>query len=181
MSAADLAESVLLEFRAEQREDEEGIAQVHRLAFGRDTEANIVRALRASPHFIPELSLVAMDGSRVVGHILLTHVQIRGDAGLHSALSLAPMGVVPDRQRHGIGSALIGHALREARDQGHGVVVVLGHADYYPRFGFVPASRAGIRPPFVAPDAAFMVCELRPGDVRGMSGIVQYPPEFSVS
>lgn len=173
--------SVLVEYRTEQEGDLAGIADVHRKAFGREAEANVVNALRVSPHFVPGLSLVAILGGRVVAHILLTRITIREDGVERPALSLAPMAVHPDQQRGGIGSALIRCALQEAERLGHSVVVVLGHADYYPRFGFTRASRFGIRPPFVAPDEAFLVCELRAGGLDGLRGVVQYPPEFSKS
>ena len=173
--------SVLVEYRTEQGEDLAGIADVHRQAFGREAEANIVNALRVSPHFIPGLSLVAILSGRVVGHILLTRVAVRDDEVEREALSLAPMAVLPERQRCGIGSALVRYALGEAERAGHAAVVVLGHADYYPRFGFVPASRFGVRPPFVAPDEAFLLRELRPGGAHALRGVVQYPPEFSKS
>lgn len=165
--------------RAESSKDKAAISRVHEMAFGRPAEAGIVEALRVSPHFIPALSLVAVDGATIVGHLLLTRIRIKGEAAEHPALSLAPMAVVPGQQRRGIGSLLVRTGLRRAAELGHRLVIVLGHVDYYPRFGFAPASTLGISPPFAAPDAAFMACVLVPGGAEGISGVVQFPPEFS--
>lgn len=167
--------------RGESAKDQAAISRVHDLAFGRPTEGRIVEAMRLSPHFIPSLSLVAVDGPEIVGHILLSRITIKGESGERSALSLAPMAVAPDQQRHGIGSLLVRTGLRKAAELGHRLVIVLGHVDYYPRFGFVRASTLGIHPPFAAPDGAFMACVLVPGGALGVSGVVQFPPAFSVS
>lgn len=174
-----LAGAYDLTIHRESAADREAIARVHELAFGRPNEAKLVEGLRLSAHFIKELSLVATLRDEVVGHILFTHVRVGRDENARSAISLAPMAVLPGHQRLGIGSALVRAGLEEAKHLGHNVVIVLGHVDFYPRFGFVPASRAGIKAPFRVHDEAFMVCELRPGALQGMAGEVVYPPEFS--
>jgi len=168
-----------LAIRPETAQDEAAIDRVNELAFARPNEANLVAGLRNSAHFIKELSLVACLGKEVVGHILFTHVTIGRDENARRAISLAPMAVAPEHQRRGIGSALVHEGLDEARRLGHSVVIVLGHVDFYPRFGFVPASRAGIKAPFRVPDEAFMVCALQAGALEGVGGEVAYPPEFS--
>jgi putative acetyltransferase len=134
--------------------------------------------LRQSPAFVPGLSLVAVGGGRVVGHLLFTRIQIRSGETGTAALSLAPLAVLPARQRQGIGTALVKYGLAECRRLGHGIVVVLGHPAYYPRFGFIPAGTRGIRPPFGARPEAFMVLELVPGALAGVRGEVEYPLEF---
>lgn len=175
----DIRRGSTLTLRPERPADREAVFEVNRLAFGGADEARLVEALRLSPAFIPELSLVAVEDERVVGHILFSRVTVRGDGAAFDALALAPMAVLPARQRSGIGSALVRRGLADARGLGHGIVVVVGHPGYYPRFGFVPGEPLGIRPPFVVSPGAFMVLELRPGALSGVRGEVAYPPEFA--
>lgn len=165
--------------RPERPVDHEAVFEVNRLAFGGLDEARLVEALRPSPAFIPELSLVALEEERVVGHILFSRVAVRGEAATHDALALAPMAVLPALQRRGVGSALVRRGLADAKSLGHGVVIVVGHPGYYPRFGFIPGVPLGIRPPFEVSPGAFMVLELRPGALHGVRGEVRYPPEFA--
>jgi len=115
----------------------------------------------------------------VVGHILFTAIEVRTATHSHPALALAPMAVLPALQRTGIGSSLVRRGLADARDLGHGVVIVVGHPGYYARFGFVPAEPLGIRAPFEVSSPAFMALELRPDALRGVRGEVRYPPEFA--
>jgi len=164
--------------RPERLEDHQAVFEVNQRAFGRVNEARLVEALRRSPAFIPELSLVALDGPRVVGHILFTGITVNTPTASRQALALAPMAVHPAFQRSGIGSALVRQGLQGARDLGHRVVIVLGHPEYYPRFGFVPAEPLGIRPRFEVSREAFMVLGLPPDALRGFHGEVEYPPEF---
>jgi len=166
--------------RSEVPEDYDTIRALNDLAFGGPGEGLLIDALRRRDDFIPELSLVAVEKERIVGHILFSRIAIRTLEGTVPALALAPMAVVPDRQGHGIGSALVRHGLRECERLGHGLVVVLGHAEYYPRFGFVPAAPLGIRAPFDVADACFLVRELRSGARAGVGGTVEYPPEFDL-
>jgi putative acetyltransferase len=164
--------------RPEGPDDRQAVFDVNQAAFGRDEEARLVEALRRSPAFIPQLSLVAVGDSRVVGHILFTRIKVRGASQTHDALALAPMAVLPTHQKRGIGSALVMGGLENARDLGHGVVIVVGHPEYYPRFGFAPARPLGIAAPFEVPNEAFMVLELQPNALRGIQGQVEYPKEF---
>lgn len=153
--------------------------EVHRLAFGRPDEARLVEALRRSAAFISELSLVAIVGERVVGHVLFSRIVVGCAAASQPALALAPMAVLPPHQRAGVGSALVRHGLAEARRLGHRVVVVVGHPEYYPRFGFVPAEPLGIRPPFAVAPGACMALELEPDALQGVRGELTYPAEFA--
>lgn len=169
----------MITIRPERPEDREAVGRINRQAFGGDAEALLVEALRASPAFIPDLSLVALEGTEAVGHILFTRLTVR-DAGVaRPALALAPMAVLPALQNRGIGSALVRRGLEDARKLGHGVVILVGHPKYYPRFGFVQARPLGILPPFEVPDDAFLVLGLREGALEGFRGTVEYPPEFS--
>jgi putative acetyltransferase len=147
-------------------------------AFGREHEARLVQALRAAPGFDPELSLVAHHDGLITGYILFSPVTIETAASEFPALALAPLAVVPDLQGTGIGTLLVRHGLTRCRDQGHGIVIVLGDPAYYSRFGFSPAAQNNIRSPFPAPDEAFMVRELFPGALSGIAGMVRYPAPF---
>jgi len=165
--------------RCETPNDRAAIREVLIAAFERPAEADLVEALRASANFDPRLSLVCddhrnEDNGNVVGHILFTPITV-GDA---PALALAPLAVLPEHQRRGHGSALVEAGLAAARTLGHGIVVVLGHPEFYSRFGFVPARQHKIVAPFEAPDEAFRVCESLPGTLHGVSGLVQYPAAF---
>ena len=139
----------------------------------------LVYALRASDAFIPELSLVALEGETIVGHVLFTRVVIGDDDASHDGLALAPVAVAPSHQRKSVGSALVRRGLEEARRLGQQAVIVVGHPEYYPRFGFAPAQARGIRAPFPVNDESFLALALRPGGLDGIRGIVEYPPPFA--
>lgn len=162
--------------RPETPEDLPGIHRVNELAFGQPAEANLVDALRDEAR--PFLSLVAIQDGQVAGHICFTPVTIESEDGSFTAMGLAPMAVLPDLQSQGIGSDLVRRGLEECRRMGHDVVVVLGHPEYYPRFGFLPASRKGLRSEYPVPDEVFMVAELSPGALAGRTGLVKYHPAF---
>jgi putative acetyltransferase len=165
--------------RAEQPADHPEVFQAVERAFGRPDEARLVEALRRSPAFVPELSLVAVEGDGIVGYVLFTRIVVSdGAERSEDALALAPLAVLPERQRSGIGSSLVRRGLAEARGLGHKVVIVVGHRSYYPRFGFIPGEPLGIRPPFAVSPGAFMVLGLVPDALAGVRGVVEYPPEF---
>jgi len=169
----------MITIRPETTEDYDAIREVNALAFGREVEARLVEALRGLPEFIPELSLVAVEGSRVVGHILFSPVVIETKEGPVPALTLAPMAVRPELQNKGIGSELVRDGLERCRSLRHRIVVVIGHPKYYPRFGFSPARAQGLEAPFPVPNEAFLALELVPGALEGITGVVKYPPPFS--
>ena len=164
--------------RPETPGDHRAVYELNHAAFGRENEARLVESLRGSSAFIPELSLVAHDGTRPVAHVLFTRIVVRDGGRAHEALALAPLAVLPELQKRGLGSALVRHGLAAAHELGHRVVIVLGHPEYYPRFGFLPAQLLGIHPPFPAQAEAFMALELQPGALQAVRGRVEYPPEF---
>ena len=160
--------------RPETAGDNDAVARLLIDAFGGPAEARLVELLRSSDDHVPELTLVAELDGRVVGHIMFSRVGV----GDQTALALAPMAVAPAHQRTGVGTALAGAALERARRRPEAAVIVLGHPGYYPRFGFVPASRFGIEPPWSdIPDDAFLVLPL-PGYTEACRGVVVYPPAF---
>ncbi|WP_017594914.1 GNAT family N-acetyltransferase [Nocardiopsis potens] len=163
--------------RPENDGDAGAVRAVNAAAFPTEEEADLVDALRADPEaWIDGLSFVAEapDGT-VAGYALLTRCRVDGAP----ALALAPCAVLPAYQRKGAGSAAIRAALEAARAMGENLVLVLGHADYYPRFGFTPASGFGVRPPFEVPDEAMMALSLDPGRPVP-TGTIAYPPAFGV-
>jgi putative acetyltransferase len=162
--------------RFESPEDAAAVRIVNERAFGQPTEANLVDRLREICD--TALSLVA-DDSGVIGHILFTPVVVDSTARRVVGMGLAPMAVVPERQRHGIGSALVRRGLEILRDRGCPFVVVVGHPEYYPRFGFEPGSAHGLECQWEGvPDAAFMVAILDSNAMRGVSGVARYRAEF---
>lgn len=168
----------LITIRPEKQEDHAAVYEVNRLAFGREDEGRLVEHLRKSKHFVPDLSLVAVKDGLAVGHILFSPITIERKNGSPPALALAPMAVRPEYQNQGIGSELARHGLRQCRNLGHKVVVVVGHPEYYPRFGFSSAGAKGLDVTFQVPDEAFMVLELNPGASDGIAGLVKYPSAF---
>ncbi|MFD8635494.1 GNAT family N-acetyltransferase [Streptomyces sp. NPDC059533] len=162
--------------RPETAADAAAVRAVNLAAFETPLEADLVDALRADGAWLPGLSYVAEgpDGS-VVAHALLTACEVDGVR----ALALAPVAVDPALQRSGAGSAVVRALLSAAREQGESLVLVLGHPEYYPRFGFVPASRFGIRAPFEVPDEAMMALVLD-GSVPVPAGTIGYPAPFGV-
>ena len=142
------------------------------------TEQFLVERLRKSDAFIPELSLVAVAGDRIVGHILLTRVKIKNDRDEFDSLALAPVSVLPAYQRQGIGSRLIEKAHEIAKALGNTSVILLGHESYYPRFGYLPTSQFGIQLPFEVPEANCMAIELTDKALSGVQGTVVYPSAF---
>ena len=164
--------------RPEEPGDYDAVAQVNEAAFERPAEAKLVNALRELAY--PVISLVATIEDQVVGHILFTPV-IAEEALISPGLimGLAPMAVVPGFQRKGVGSQLVEAGLDACVQLGCTAIVVLGHPEYYPRFGFAPASRFGIRCEYEVPDEVFMAVELVPDALEGCHGLVTYHPAFA--
>lgn len=160
--------------RDEAPADREAIDRVNRGAFGGEEEARIVRRLRADG--LAAASLVAEDGGAVVGHLMLSWLPTVVDGRRVRAAALAPMAVLPGYQRRGIGSRLVAAGLAAARRLGIEAIIVVGHPEYYPRFGFSAAAAAHLSAPFSG--AAFMALELVPGALKGSAGSVDYPAAF---
>jgi len=164
--------------RPEQTKDYPAIHKINELAFGGRAEAELIKALRRSNSFIPELSLAAVQKGEVIGHILFSPIIIKSKERVIPALALAPMAVHPKFQNKGVGSKLTRRGLKDCLRLGHKIIVVIGHPGYYPRFGFLPARDKGLEVAFPVPDEAFMVLELVPGALDVTHGEVIYPLEF---
>jgi len=153
------------------------VAAVVEAAFERADEAEMVAALRegraAVVSLIAQVTAEAGEAGAIIGHVVLSPVTIGGSSEPRG-LGLGPLAVAPEFQRRGVGSRLVEAALRRARLLGYSYVVVLGHPPYYPRFGFLPASRFGLSYPAPVPDPVFMAIELVPGALAGSGGVVRY-------
>src|SRR5215472_16413875 len=165
-----------MRIRFERPADVDDIRAVNKYAFGTPEEADLIEALRRVGS--PLVSLVAEEAGAIVGHILFSRVTLSSDPNLCIA-GLAPMAVMPARQRLGIGSALVRAGLEECRSAGFLAVAVLGHRTFYPRFEFVPASRFGIASTYDVPDDVFMMRELEPGALREKRGVIHYHAAFA--
>lgn len=168
----------MVTIRKENQGDSSGIRYAVERAFSQADEAALVDALRKRN--VITVSLVATVDGRIVGHILFTPVTVESNQGSFQALGLAPLAVLPEFQNGGIGSLLVRKGLEECLLGGHAAVFVLGHPEYYARFGFLPSTTYGIRYEGNVPVEAFMAIELRKGALNGKGGIVRFQPEFVV-
>jgi putative acetyltransferase len=168
-----------VKIRDERPGDEAAIFAVNEAAFGRPDEAELVDALRREGASI--VSLVAEIDDEIVGHILFTEVTLEPPRAVGDVIGLAPMAVRPGLQRGGIGSLLVEDGLRRCGKLGYGAAVVLGHPRYYPRFGFLPAHRFGLRCEFKSTPEAFMAIELAAGGLEGPPATVRYHAAFAAS
>ena len=162
--------------RAEKETDQHAVYAVNVAAFDAPSEAILVDALREQAH--PAVSLVAEDEGELVGHIMFSPVSVSGHPEL-KVMGLGPMSVAPGYQRKGIGSALVRAGIKCCRQLGFSAVVVLGHPEYYPRFGFTPAFRFGIDSEYEVPEGVFMVMELQAGARSEKTGRVKYHAAFN--
>lgn len=163
--------------RKEEEKDYKKIYEVNKLAFGQENESKLIEKIRKGKNFIPDLSLVAEIGNKIVGHIMFSKIIIVGSS-VFETLALAPMAVIPAFQKQGIGSELIKKGMAKAKEIGFDSIIVLGHRDYYPKFGFERASKWNIKCPFEFPDEAFMAIELTEKALENKAGTVKYPNEF---
>ena len=166
----------MLTLRRETLNDIDSIRYLNEQAFNQKEEAELIDKLRNRGAII--LSLVAAQAGKIVGHILFSPVTVEAEYSSFEAIALAPMAVLPAYQRKGIGSQMVRAGLEECRRLGHEIIVVLGHPDYYPPFGFVLARPKGIDCEFEVPEEAWMISELREGALAGRRGIVRFQPEF---
>lgn len=169
--------------RKEQADDHKEVFDLIQEAFEMEEysdhkEGYLVERLRKSDAFIPDLSLVATINKRIIGHILLTRIHIHNEKENFDSLALAPVSVLPAYQNKGIGSLLIKEAHRKAKELGHHSIVLLGHPDYYPRFGYEMAYKRNISLPFEVPKENCMVISLSENGLDGVSGLVKYPSAF---
>lgn len=169
-----------MEIRQERPADYEAVYEVVKTAFATaehsdGTEQDLVAALRHSPSFIPELSLVALLDGKIVGHILFTKATVGG----YTELALAPLSVLPACQRQGIGRALMAEGHCIAKRLGFDYSIVLGYPGYYPKAGYRPASLYGIKAPFEVPDESFMALKLNPS-AGVLNGTVKYDAAFGI-
>lgn len=158
-----------MKIRAETGADLAAIREINEQAFGDQVVPDLVDTIRASDRFVPELSLVAEDGGELVGHVLLSYVDL--EPGTHQILQLGPLGVRPEHQRRGVGSALMEEALRLAEERGEPMVMIEGDPGYYGRFGFRRSQELGIEPPPKVKAQYFMVRALSAYDpaLRGQA------------
>ena len=165
--------ATVIEIREEHSGDIATIRDLNKQAFGQDQEGNIVDALRSNGAVL--LSLVATLNRQVVGHIMYSPLSV----GEVNGAALGPVAVLPQHQRQGIGSKLVEAGNRRLEESGCPFIIVVGHAHFYPRFGFTPASGYGITCEWEVPDDVFMVLALGRAKMVGISGFARYRPEFS--
>jgi putative acetyltransferase len=162
--------------RYEKPGDYAAVHAVNSSAFETSAEADLVDVLRKEVQ--PVISLVAEQDDQIAGHILFSPAIMPG-FGYLKIMGLGPMAVKSEYQNQGIGSALVRQGLEACRRAGFGAVIVLGHTWFYPRFGFIPSVKFGIRSEYDVPEEAFMVIELTTGYLKGVSGIIKYHPAFN--
>jgi putative acetyltransferase len=167
----------VIAIRPETSDDIAAVRHINEAAFDTSTEAGLVDALRSNG--AATISLVADINGQVVGHILFSPVSIEPESSVANPLGLGPMAVLPEFQNQGIGSQLVREGLEECRRLGCEMVVVVGHPEYYPRFGFVPASRHGLSCEYPVLDDVFMALEVKPGALSDQHGLVKYRKEFN--
>jgi putative acetyltransferase len=165
----------MIDIRNEEPSDFSAVRVLNASAFGSPAEADLVDVLRIEAS--PLISLVAESNGKITGHILFSPVSLSGHPEL-KIMGLAPMAVLASQQNKGIGSHLVHAGLQRCREFSCGAVAVLGHTGYYPRFGFLPATRFGIHCEYDVPEEAFMIIELQKGYFHGKAGTIHYHHAF---
>ena len=168
----------MIEIREERQQDAKAVRNVNERAFGQTQEADLVEKLRRTCNDL--VSLVAVVENEVVGHILFSPATIESSRMTVRGMALAPMAVLPEYQRQGIGSELVRAGIDKLQRTPCPFIIVLGHVEYYPRFGFTPASRYGIRGEWDGAGDAFMILCLDPSAMSHISGVAKYHPDFMI-
>jgi len=166
--------------RTESVKDFKEVYNVNFLAFGnREDESKLIERIRNSEEFISELSIVAEIDNEIVGHILLSKAAVENKEEQQEVIVLAPIAIKPIYQKQGIGSKLINEGLKRCKELGFNIVFLIGHPEYYPKFGFKPARIFGLElKQFEVPEDVFMVCELNEGELQNIKGELKYPKSF---
>ena len=181
-----ILQTMEIKIRKEEKEDFKKVFELIRLAFENEElsdhkEQFLVERLRNSDAFVPELSLIAEVDNQIAGYILLTKINIEDkDKNTYTSLALAPVAVLPNYQGKGIGDKLIQAAHDIAKKMGFGSVMLLGHENYYPKFGYKLTKEFGIKLPFEVPEENCMAIELSQNALQNVSGVVRYPKEFEI-
>jgi len=169
---------VTIEVRAERPGEAAAVRAINDTAFGTTHEGQIVDDIRGTERWIEGGSLVAVDGDELVGHLLISEGDLDLETGgIRRVWMIGPVAVVPSRQQQGIGGALVRAAIALATERGEPLLILLGHATYYPRFGFEPARAIGIEAPRPWPDASWLACRL-PAWTPDLRGIARFPEAF---
>lgn len=166
--------------RGERESDYNDIYEINCKAFGGETEAKIVNAVRKTRNYAKGFSIVAFHEEKAVGHAIFTHASIVNKGRRFNCLALGPMAVTPEFQRQGVGKQLVEEGILRAKENNFKAIIVLGHKEYYPKFGFTPASAKNISNKFNAPPENFMILELLPNALKGISGVAEYAKEFTI-
>lgn len=173
-----------MNLRQETKNDYKAVFNLIKEAFKNEAlsdhkEQFLVERLRKSDAFIPELSIVAEIDKKIVGYILTTKLKIKNESNEFESLALAPVSVLPEFQGKGIGGKLIIESHKKAKELGHKSIVLLGHENYYPKFGYQQADTFGIEFPFNVPKQNCMAVELIENGLKNVNGMVEYPKEFN--
>lgn len=162
--------------RAEKGSDLQEIWQINAEAFETEAEADLVNILRESG--IPFISMVYEDNNKLSGHILFTPVELEGHTKNLRIIGLGPVAVIPEMQNKSIGSALVKAGIEQCKSEGYDAIIVLGHPNYYPKFGFVLSVKYGIKSEYDVPEDVFMVLELKENALKGKQGTIKYHEAF---
>ena len=165
--------------RGERDTDFNDIYEINKHAFGREDEAKLINTLRKTRNYVKGFSIVALQDDKIVGHAIFTHAAIMNRGKRFNCLALGPMAVLPELQRKGIGTKLVEEGILRAKENNFKTIIVIGHSDYYPKFGFIKASEKKITTRFKVPEENFMVLELNTNALKGISGLAEYAKEFA--